>query len=181
MHFKCLQIHHAYRSVSHLPAQLCAQFPGDSVVTGQGRIDGRLVYVFSQVYNYVAHPLIKIRFLIAHFSSNIVMCCQDFTVFGGSLSGAHAQKISKASLFPCFELIGVSLQAEIKPLWFYSTDHGPGNAGGSTGYRLEWLRWSPHSGRSRVPCGIRRHISGKINIKWYLMFKDFFLTTVFVL
>ncbi|XP_056597603.1 propionyl-CoA carboxylase beta chain, mitochondrial [Triplophysa dalaica] len=43
------------------------KFPGDSVVTGQGRIDGRLVYVFSQ----------------------------DFTVFGGSLSGAHAQKISK--------------------------------------------------------------------------------------
>uniref|UniRef100_A0AAY4AFC0 Propionyl-CoA carboxylase beta chain, mitochondrial n=1 Tax=Denticeps clupeoides TaxID=299321 RepID=A0AAY4AFC0_9TELE len=43
------------------------KFPGDSVVTGQGRINGRLVYVFSQ----------------------------DFTVFGGSLSGAHAQKICK--------------------------------------------------------------------------------------
>uniref|UniRef100_A0A4W5LQI8 Propionyl-CoA carboxylase beta chain, mitochondrial n=1 Tax=Hucho hucho TaxID=62062 RepID=A0A4W5LQI8_9TELE len=43
------------------------KFAGDSVVTGQGRINGRLVYVFSQ----------------------------DFTVFGGSLSGAHAQKICK--------------------------------------------------------------------------------------
>lgn len=25
------------------------KFPGDSVVTGRGRINGRLVYVFSQV------------------------------------------------------------------------------------------------------------------------------------
>ena len=40
---------------------------GDSVVTGYGTIDGRLVFVFSQ----------------------------DFTVFGGSLSGAHAKKICK--------------------------------------------------------------------------------------
>ncbi len=42
-------------------------FPGDGVVTGSGRIDGRLVYVYSQ----------------------------DFTVFGGSLSEAHAEKICK--------------------------------------------------------------------------------------
>ena len=40
---------------------------GDGVVTGYGMIDGRLVYVFSQ----------------------------DFTVFGGSLSGAYAEKICK--------------------------------------------------------------------------------------
>jgi propionyl-CoA carboxylase beta chain len=40
---------------------------GDGVVTGWGTINGRLVYVFSQ----------------------------DFTVFGGSLSKAHAQKICK--------------------------------------------------------------------------------------
>ena len=40
---------------------------GDSVVTGWGTIDGRLVYVFSQ----------------------------DFTVFGGSLSQVHAQKVCK--------------------------------------------------------------------------------------
>lgn len=43
------------------------QYPGDGVVTGYGRIDGRLVYVFSQ----------------------------DFTVFGGSLSETHAEKICK--------------------------------------------------------------------------------------
>jgi len=43
------------------------QYPGDGVVTGYGRIGGRLVYVFSQ----------------------------DFTVFGGSLSETHAQKICK--------------------------------------------------------------------------------------
>jgi len=40
---------------------------GDGVVTGYGRVDGRLVFVFSQ----------------------------DFTVFGGSLSEAHAEKICK--------------------------------------------------------------------------------------
>ena len=40
---------------------------GDGVATGYGQIDGRLVYVFSQ----------------------------DFTVFGGSLSEAHAEKICK--------------------------------------------------------------------------------------
>ena len=40
---------------------------GDGVVTGYGKINGRLVYVFSQ----------------------------DFTVFGGALSEAHAEKIVK--------------------------------------------------------------------------------------
>ncbi len=40
---------------------------GDGVVTGYGRIDGRLIYVFAQ----------------------------DFTVIGGSLSGAYARKICK--------------------------------------------------------------------------------------
>jgi propionyl-CoA carboxylase beta chain len=41
--------------------------PGDGVVSGSGRVDGRLVYVFAQ----------------------------DFTVFGGSLSETNAQKICK--------------------------------------------------------------------------------------
>src|SRR3989442_1564641 len=41
--------------------------PGDGVVSGYGRIDGRLTYVFAQ----------------------------DFTVFGGSLSETNAQKICK--------------------------------------------------------------------------------------
>src|SRR3954463_11103690 len=43
--------------------------PGDGVVTGSGTINGRLVYVFAQ----------------------------DFTVFGGSLSERHAQKICKVT------------------------------------------------------------------------------------
>jgi acetyl-CoA carboxylase carboxyltransferase component len=43
------------------------RYLGDGVVTGHGRIDGRLVFVYSQ----------------------------DFTVFGGSLSEAHAEKICK--------------------------------------------------------------------------------------
>ena len=41
--------------------------PGDGVVTGHGKINGREVFVYSQ----------------------------DFTVFGGSLSSAHAEKICK--------------------------------------------------------------------------------------
>lgn len=44
-----------------------SKFPGDSVITGHGKIHGRPVFVFSQ----------------------------DFTVFGGSLSMAHANKICK--------------------------------------------------------------------------------------
>src|SRR4051794_4647088 len=43
------------------------KIPGDGVVTGWGTINGRLVFVFAK----------------------------DFTVFGGSLSEAHAQKITK--------------------------------------------------------------------------------------
>src|SRR6202163_2545480 len=43
------------------------KIPGDGVITGYGTINGRLVFVFSQ----------------------------DFTVFGGSLSEAHAEKIGK--------------------------------------------------------------------------------------
>lgn len=43
------------------------KFYGDGVVTGYGTVDGRLVYVFAQ----------------------------DFTVFGGSLSETHAEKICK--------------------------------------------------------------------------------------
>uniref|UniRef100_A0A669EGD7 Propionyl-CoA carboxylase beta chain, mitochondrial n=1 Tax=Oreochromis niloticus TaxID=8128 RepID=A0A669EGD7_ORENI len=57
------------------------KFPGDSVVTGRGRINGRLVYVFSQRGNSIL--------------CDILFVLQDFTVFGGSLSGAHAQKICK--------------------------------------------------------------------------------------
>ncbi|XP_029647991.1 propionyl-CoA carboxylase beta chain, mitochondrial [Octopus sinensis] len=43
------------------------RYPGDSVITGRGKIFGQQVFIFSQ----------------------------DFTVFGGSLSGAHAKKVCK--------------------------------------------------------------------------------------
>merc|ERR1711976_817454 len=43
------------------------KFTGDSVITGRGKINGRDVFLFSQ----------------------------DFTVFGGSLSSVHAQKVCK--------------------------------------------------------------------------------------
>ena len=43
------------------------KFLGDGVITGYGKVNGRLVYVFAQ----------------------------DFTVYGGSLSEAYAEKICK--------------------------------------------------------------------------------------
>ncbi len=52
---------------SHNPDFKMEQIPGDGIVTGYGKIDGRLVYVFAQ----------------------------DFTVFGGSLSRANANKVTK--------------------------------------------------------------------------------------
>ena len=64
----------SFREIDPFVTHRCTDFgmekkliPGDGVVTGYGTIDGRLVYVFSQ----------------------------DFTVFGGSLSMAHGQKICK--------------------------------------------------------------------------------------
>ncbi len=63
-----------FRELDALVTHRCTDFgmeerrvPGDGVVTGYGTIDGRLVYVFAQ----------------------------DFTVFGGSLSKAHGEKICK--------------------------------------------------------------------------------------
>ncbi|XP_063353965.1 propionyl-CoA carboxylase beta chain, mitochondrial isoform X1 [Pelmatolapia mariae] len=77
------------------------KFPGDSVVTGRGRINGRLVYVFSQVQcSFIVQKTymwqsVATRFYVT-FSLSCTLCfLQDFTVFGGSLSGAHAQKICK--------------------------------------------------------------------------------------
>jgi len=64
----------SFVELDKLKTHRCADFgmeakkiPGDGVVTGSGRIDGRPVFVFAQ----------------------------DFSVFGGSLSGAHAEKICK--------------------------------------------------------------------------------------
>jgi propionyl-CoA carboxylase beta chain len=64
----------SFRELDRFVVHRCAEFgmdkkriPGDGVVTGYGRIEGRLVYVYAQ----------------------------DFTVFGGTLSGAYAKKICK--------------------------------------------------------------------------------------
>src|ERR1044071_7324223 len=64
----------SFEEMDELVTHRCRDFgmeeqtiPGDGVVAGYGRIDARLVYVFAQ----------------------------DFTVFGGSLSEANAQKICK--------------------------------------------------------------------------------------
>jgi propionyl-CoA carboxylase beta chain len=64
----------SFREYDMLKTHRCVEFGmeketyyGDGVVTGQGLIQGRTVFVFSQ----------------------------DFTVFGGSLSETHAQKICK--------------------------------------------------------------------------------------
>ena len=77
------------------------RIPGDGVVTGRGMIDGRLVYVFSQ----------------------------DFTVFGGSLSGAHAAKIVKlqkmalttgAPIIGLFDAGGARIQEWVEALAGYA-------------------------------------------------------------
>jgi len=64
----------SFEEFDQLKTHRCTHFgmeknriPGDGVVTGHGTIDGRLIFVFAQ----------------------------DFTVFGGSLSGAFAEKICK--------------------------------------------------------------------------------------
>ncbi len=76
------------------------RFYGDGVVTGYGRIEGRLVYVFAQ----------------------------DFTVFGGSLSEAHAGKITKiqdmalktrAPIIGLFDAGGARIQEGVASLGGY--------------------------------------------------------------
>ena len=64
----------SFVEMDRLVAHQCSDFgmekqriPGDGVVTGYGKVAGRKVFVFAQ----------------------------DFTVFGGSLSGAYASKICK--------------------------------------------------------------------------------------
>ena len=75
--------------------------PGDGVVTGWGTINGRVVYVFSK----------------------------DFTVFGGSLSGAHAEKIVKvqkqamkvgAPIIGLFDAGGARIQEGVESLAGYA-------------------------------------------------------------
>lgn len=66
--------HGTFQEIDRFVTHRCEDFGmeknrpmGDGVITGYGKVDGRIVYAFSQ----------------------------DFTVFGGSLSGAHAAKICK--------------------------------------------------------------------------------------
>ncbi|MFN3513386.1 MAG: acyl-CoA carboxylase subunit beta [Phenylobacterium sp.] len=75
--------------------------PGDGVVTGWGTINGRVVFVFSK----------------------------DFTVFGGSLSGAHARKIVKvqeqamkvgAPIIGLFDAGGARIQEGVDSLAGYA-------------------------------------------------------------
>ncbi|MGH6910264.1 MAG: acyl-CoA carboxylase subunit beta, partial [Phenylobacterium sp.] len=77
------------------------KIPGDGVVTGWGTINGRVVFVFSK----------------------------DFTVFGGSLSGAHAQKILKvqrqalkmgAPIIGLFDAGGARIQEGVESLAGYA-------------------------------------------------------------
>jgi propionyl-CoA carboxylase beta chain len=76
------------------------KFPGDGVITGWGTINGRLVYVFAK----------------------------DFTVFGGSLSEAHARKITKiqtmaiqnrAPIIGLFDAGGARIQEGVDALGGY--------------------------------------------------------------
>jgi len=77
------------------------KIPGDGVVTGSGTINGRLVYVFAK----------------------------DFTVFGGSLSAAHARKICKvqdaalkngAPIIGLFDAGGARIQEGVDALGGYA-------------------------------------------------------------
>jgi propionyl-CoA carboxylase beta chain len=77
------------------------KIPGDGVVTGSGTINGRLVYVFAK----------------------------DFTVFGGSLSLAHARKITKvqdaalkngAPIIGLFDAGGARIQEGVDALGGYA-------------------------------------------------------------
>ena len=76
------------------------KFPGDGVVTGWGTINGRVVYLFAK----------------------------DFTVFGGSLSETHAQKITKiqdmalrnrAPIIGVFDAGGARIQEGVAALGGY--------------------------------------------------------------
>ena len=76
------------------------KIPGDGIVTGWGTINGRIVYVFAK----------------------------DFTVFGGSLSETHAQKITKiqdmalknrAPIIGLFDAGGARIQEGVAALGGY--------------------------------------------------------------
>lgn len=99
--------HHSFEEFDMYAEHRCTDFgmednkiPGDGVVTGWGSINGRVVYVFAK----------------------------DFTVFGGSLSEAHAQKIMKvqdmalrnrAPIIGLFDAGGARIQEGVAALGGY--------------------------------------------------------------
>ena len=93
------------------------RIPGDGVVTGHGTINGRPVFVFSQ----------------------------DFTVFGGSLSEAHAEKICK--------VMDMAMRAGAPVI-------GINDSGGerSTRGRAQRFRWRANSGRRGITGWLRRSV-----------------------
>ena len=108
------------------------KIPGDGVVTGCGFINGRLVFVFSQ----------------------------DFTVFGGSLSEAHAQKICKvmdmamkvgAPVIGINDSGGARIQEGVASLGGYAEVRRCANPGRR---RLAWwVRRSVSAQRDCIGCG----------------------------
>lgn len=98
---------HSFEEIDIYVEHRCIDFgmeetkiPGDGVVTGSGTINGRVVYVFAK----------------------------DFTVFGGSLSEAHASKITKlqdmalrnrAPIIGLFDAGGARIQEGVAALGGY--------------------------------------------------------------
>src|SRR2546421_12092475 len=103
---------------------------GDGVVTGWGRVEGRLVYVFSQ----------------------------DFTVFGGSLSEAHAEKICKVmdlAVQNGAPLIGLNDSGGAR------IQEGVASLGGDAG---RFLRNTPASGVvAQISAGLRACAAGAVD------------------
>ncbi|MGD1036567.1 MAG: acyl-CoA carboxylase subunit beta [Roseiarcus sp.] len=99
--------HDSFEEFDMFVEHRCAEFgmaktkiPGDGVVTGWGTVNGRTVFVFAK----------------------------DFTVFGGSLSEAHAQKINKiqdmaiknrAPIIGLFDAGGARIQEGVAALGGY--------------------------------------------------------------
>src|SRR2546430_15885691 len=107
---------------------------GDGVVTGFGRIDGRVVYIFSQ----------------------------DFTVFGGSLAEAHAAKICKvmdlavktgAPILGLNDSGGARIQEGVVSLGGFADIVLRDNLGSGVGPPVS-ANQGPGAGRARLPPAI---------------------------
>ncbi len=97
------------------------KIPGDGVVTGWGTVNGRPVFVFAK----------------------------DFTVFGGSLSEAHAQKITKLQ-----DMALKNARADRRPVRCRRRPH----PGGRRGARRLWRGVPAQRARlGRHPADLRHH------------------------